>query len=143
MKFAGIVGRLFAVGFVILSPAISSLGLSSSLYAQAPVAPPVAPVPSGTVNAGMQQADALAAAALAAPSATADAVLPPAPKPEINLWQLANDGGPLMYPIYAMSIFGVCYAFERAFGDRFVLQDFGVAVHRFTPRRTALSAHRR
>ena len=123
MKFAGIVGRLFAVGFVIMSPAIASLGLSSSLHAQAPVAPPVAPVPSGAPlgtagNAGMQQADALAAAALAAPSATADAALPPAPKPEINLWQLANDGGPLMYPIYAMSIFVVCYAFERAFGMR-------------------------
>ncbi len=123
MKFAGIVGRLFAVGFVIMSPAIASLGLSSSLHAKAPVAPPVAPVPSGAPlgtagNAGMQQADALAAAALAAPSATADAALPPAPKPEINLWQLANDGGPLMYPIYAMSIFVVCYAFERAFGMR-------------------------
>lgn len=124
MKFVRVIGRLVAVALVL------ALSLSSRMSAQPPAAPgptgrivvPGAPTPTAPLNqpGNMQTADAMAAAALAAaPTGTADAALPAAaPKPEINLWQLANDGGPLMYPIYVMSIFVVCFAFERAFGLR-------------------------
>jgi biopolymer transport protein ExbB len=88
------------------------LSAATSVFAQAPTA-----TPTGTA-AAMQQADALAAQALAAPGAPEEAPIAPRPKKEINLWQLANDGGPLMYPIYAMSIVVVCFAFERFFGLR-------------------------
>lgn len=94
--------------------------LCSAWPATAQVAPPRPPAAASGTNPSMQQADALAAQALAAPATPADAAPPPTPKakPEISLWQLAQDGGPLMYPIYAMSILVVCFAFERALGLR-------------------------
>jgi biopolymer transport protein ExbB len=126
MKFVGFVGRVVAVGtFLILGMPISAPAQPAGAPAPTgrivvPGAPTAATQP-GTQVGNMQSADALAAAALAAsPTGTADgAPLPAAaPKPQINLWQLANDGGPLMYPIYAMSVIVVCFAFERAFGLR-------------------------
>ncbi len=124
MKFVSFVGRLAAVGclFVALSserasaqPGAAPAPTGRIVLPGAPAATPPAPQ-----VGNMQAADALAAAALAAaPSGTADAGLPaPSVKPQINLWQLANDGGPLMYPIYAMSVIVVCFAFERALGLR-------------------------
>jgi biopolymer transport protein ExbB len=87
-----------------------------------PTAPPAAASP-GAANLmatdRMREAEQRAGQALAAQEpATDEAPLPPQRKPEINLWQLANDGGPLMYPIYAMSVVVVCFAFERWFGLR-------------------------
>lgn len=73
----------------------------------------------GTLSAA--EAEALAQQRLNAPgpqpTATAGAPVE-APKKSIDLWQLAQDGGPLMYPIYACSIVVVCFAFERALGLR-------------------------
>ncbi|MBA4020654.1 MAG: hypothetical protein C0483_26135 [Pirellula sp.] len=84
-----------------------------------PGAIPTATAPRATGSAAMAEAERRAAEALATPVETP--VEPPAPvKPpaSINLWQLANDGGPLMYPIYACSVVVVCFAFERFFGLR-------------------------
>lgn len=100
--------------------------------AAAQVAPPRPPAAAASGTApSMQQADALAAQALAAPAAPADAGPAPTPRatPEISLWQLAQDGGPLMYPIYGLSILVVCFAFERALGLRDVKLLPPVLVH--------------
>lgn len=112
MSYVQKIGR-FVAAFVIVA---STWSIGSTAAQVAPPKPP-ATSPSGTATA-MDQADALAAQALAAPAASAEVAPPPKPKAEISLWQLAQDGGPLMYPIYAMSIFVVCFAFERAFGLR-------------------------
>lgn len=91
--------------------------LAARVERSAAQAPPPAQ-PAGTA-ARLQQADQLAEQALTAPQPAADEPAAPIkPKPSINLWQLANDGGPLMYPIYAMSIMVVCFAFERMLGLR-------------------------
>jgi biopolymer transport protein ExbB len=120
MKFVGFVGRVVAVVLV--------LAFAGQASAQPPIAPPAPtgrvllapPAPTSTAsNPNMQAADALAAAALAAsPTGTAAAPKAAQPTPEISLWKLADQGGPLMYPIYAMSIMVVCFAFERALGLR-------------------------
>jgi biopolymer transport protein ExbB len=96
--------------FVIATATILFL-MAASAFGQAPTATP-------TGTAAMQQADVLAAQALAAPGAEPEAPLPPRPAKQINLWQLANDGGPLMYPIYALSVIVVCFAIERALALR-------------------------
>jgi biopolymer transport protein ExbB len=85
-----------------------------------------APEPTGPLSTAERvrqanaAADALANQQLAAPGATptATAELPAAPEKSIDLWRLAQDGGPLMYPIYAASVVVMGFAFERAFALR-------------------------
>lgn len=105
----------------LLSLALACELCLASAVAQPPASPPGGPAPTGAAPAAagrMQQADALANQALAAPGPAVEDPLPLRTKPEINLWQLAQDGGPLMYPIYAISVVVVCFAFERWFGLR-------------------------
>lgn len=84
-----------------------------------PGAIPTATAPRATASAGMSEAERRAEEALAAPvDVPGEAPAPVKPPASINLWQLANDGGPLMYPIYACSVVVVCFAFERFFGLR-------------------------
>jgi biopolymer transport protein ExbB len=111
MSYVERIGRLGAA-FIVVWSTWSAVPATAQV---APTGPPVAPAATGP---SMQQADALAAQALAAPSTPAEPAPPPKPKAEISVWQLAQDGGPLMYPIYAMSILVVCFAFERALGLR-------------------------
>lgn len=102
---------LIVIAFVLRPASVSAQPTGPSSTG----APPAA-APAGTNR--MQQADDLANQALAAPGPAPEAPLPPRAKPEINLWQLAQDGGPLMYPIYAISFVVVGFAFERWFGLR-------------------------
>lgn len=84
-----------------------------------PGAVATATAPRATAGVGMTEAERRAEEALAAPvDAPVEAPAPIKPPASINLWQLANDGGPLMYPIYACSVVVVCFAFERFFGLR-------------------------
>lgn len=84
-----------------------------------PGAVPTATAPRATASAGLTEAERRAEEALAAPvDVPAEPPAPIKPPASINLWQLANDGGPLMYPIYACSVVVVCFAFERFFGLR-------------------------
>lgn len=115
MSYMQQIGR-FVAAFIVLWSTWSAVPAAAQALPPKPVAAASA---SGTASP-MQQADALAEQALTAPAAAADSGSAPTPaaKPEISLWQLAQDGGPLMYPIYAMSILVVCFAFERALGLR-------------------------
>lgn len=81
-------------------------------------APGVRPSATPTGSAALQQAEALAAQALAAPGPAPAPPPAPTPKKEISVWELAIAGGPLMIPIFMISIVVVCFAFERAFALR-------------------------
>jgi len=119
------IGRLAATNAAL---GIAMLGWATNIAqaqrpAPRPTGSPTATAGNPTATAGnvatMDEAARRAEAALAAPSAPTEAPpLPPREKPQINLWQLANDGGPLMFPIYGLSIVVVCFAFERAFALR-------------------------
>jgi len=101
------------------APALGAPGPNAPAAGIAPAA-----VPSTTAERVGQlnnQADAgsnqMIAAPSAGPTATA-AELPKTPEKSIDLWRLAQDGGPLMYPIYLCSVVVVGFAFERAFALR-------------------------
>ncbi|MGC3971963.1 MAG: MotA/TolQ/ExbB proton channel family protein [Pirellulales bacterium] len=98
---------------------------TGSALAQAPQRPELPTVnlavPTATGTAGMSEAERRFAESMAAPVTQApptEAPLPPVQEKKINLWQLANDGGPLMYPIYACSVLVVLFAIERFLGLR-------------------------
>jgi biopolymer transport protein ExbB len=122
-RLVSLLGSLMAV--VVAAWAMQSLpagrvSAQPGPKATRPAASAAAPaaVPASSAAARQQEADRLAEQALAAPGPAPEA--PPAPRalPQINLWQLAQDGGPLMYPIYALSLVVVCFAIERWLGLR-------------------------
>ncbi|MCE9606545.1 MAG: MotA/TolQ/ExbB proton channel family protein [Planctomycetia bacterium] len=112
--------RIFGSRFFLVALlAASAVGAALPALAQ--------PIPTGTgpgargagTNDRMQQAEQLAQQALAAPNGQpVEAPLPPKEIPAINLFELANAGGPLMYPIYLASVAVVCFSFERMLGLR-------------------------
>lgn len=105
---------------------LASAALSTTFAAaQAPERPQLPGVgqaqPGGAGAAGKTQAEIefeRRMAAPTAPQATAEAPLPPQEEKKLNLWELANNGGPLMYPIFACSVLVVLFAFERWLGLR-------------------------
>ncbi len=114
-------GRRAAVAawlLVVVAAAGPAGGQNPQLPPGVAPAPPAA-APSTTADR-LRAADQLANEMLNAPGpAPAAAPAPLAgPQKSIDLWQLAQDGGPLMYPIYACSIVVVCFAIERMLGLR-------------------------
>lgn len=82
---------------------------------------PTASAQDSQPNDQLSQAEQLAEEALAAESEAAAADEPPAPAtgmPDINLLELARQGGPLMWPILLLSIVVVGFTVERLLGLR-------------------------
>jgi biopolymer transport protein ExbB len=108
----------------LLAPPIWAQQTLPSAAGPPAVAPPLAGSPTSTaerIRLANEAAEAQANQMLAAPSATPTGSAPEGaqvPEKSIDLWRLAQDGGPLMYPIYAASVVVMGFAFERAFALR-------------------------
>ncbi|MBL9083961.1 MAG: hypothetical protein JNK76_19240, partial [Planctomycetales bacterium] len=100
------VSRFWSAG--VLALAALSTTFAAAQAPERPQLPGVGQAQSGGAGAaGKTQAEIefeRSMAAPTAPQATAEAPLPPQEEKKLNLWELANNGGPLMYPIFACSV---------------------------------------